>query len=93
MPWRRIAKNAASTAKCERIMTVEDYLIGPICEIADLELTESDMTLNKLISAARAVRDREGFLVEHVAVATATTELDDPRLYNYGTDPAIRSKR
>lgn len=41
---------------------IEDDLIGPICEIADLEMTD-DYHLNHLILAARMVRDREGFLV------------------------------
>lgn len=41
---------------------IDDDLIGPICEISDLEFSD-DRQLNSLISAARIIRDREGFLV------------------------------
>lgn len=41
---------------------IDDDLIGPICELADLDLSD-DYHLNQLILAARTVRDREGFLV------------------------------
>jgi hypothetical protein len=41
---------------------IDDDLIGPICEIADMEMTD-DYHLNQLILAARTIRDREGFLV------------------------------
>ncbi len=41
---------------------IDDDLIGPICEIADLEMTD-DYHLNQIILAARTIRDREGFLV------------------------------
>lgn len=41
---------------------IDDDLIGPICEIADLEMTD-DYHLNQLILAARTICDREGFLV------------------------------
>jgi hypothetical protein len=37
-------------------------LIGPICELADLEIS-ADKLFNDLITAARKIRDREGFLV------------------------------
>jgi len=41
---------------------IDDDLIAPICELADLEIT-GDRQLNRLIKAAQAIRDREGFLV------------------------------
>jgi hypothetical protein len=41
---------------------IDDDLIGPICELADLEIT-GDKQLNRLIKAAQVIRDREGFLV------------------------------
>jgi hypothetical protein len=41
---------------------IDDDLIGPICEIADMEIT-ADRQLNRLIKAAQVIRDREGFLV------------------------------
>jgi hypothetical protein len=39
-----------------------DSIIGPVCEIADLELS-GDSMMDALIKAAQAIRDREGFLV------------------------------
>lgn len=39
-----------------------DDLIGPVCELADLSIS-NDTLLNDLITAARKLRDREGFLV------------------------------
>ena len=41
---------------------IDDDMIGPICEIADMEETD-DHQLNQLIRAAQIIRDREGFLV------------------------------
>jgi hypothetical protein len=41
---------------------IDDDLIGPICELADLDFSD-DYQLNNLITAARVIRDREGFLV------------------------------
>ena len=41
---------------------IDDDLISPICELADLEIT-GDKQLNRLIKAAQVIRDREGFLV------------------------------
>lgn len=41
---------------------IDDDLIGPICELADIDITD-DYQFNQLILAARAIRDREGFLV------------------------------
>lgn len=41
-----------------------DNLIGPVCELADLETTAAtDPLMDQLILVARKVRDREGFLV------------------------------
>ena len=48
---------------CEHMMPDEiDDLIGPVCELADLEIS-NDKLMNDLITAARKIRDREGFLV------------------------------
>lgn len=41
-----------------------DDMIGPVCEMADLDCeTVEDPLLRDLINAAQKLRDREGFLV------------------------------
>lgn len=42
---------------------ITDDLIDPICQFADLAFSETDTLLNKLILAAREVKEREGFYV------------------------------
>lgn len=47
----------------ERTPEITDDLIDPICQLADLGLSEVDTLLNRLILAARDVKEREGFFV------------------------------